>query len=245
VIFLFFSASSSKLASYILPIFPALALLTGDWLRRAQPRALRWHLAAVGLVAVLAVALLPRISGFSDTATPEEMIDSYARWLAVAAWVFALGAVIALWLNWRARRMQALALLAVAALFTGLTTLLGHEALGRSNSADYIAGQIRPYLAPGLPFYSVGMYEQTLPFYIERTVTLVDYQDEFAFGLEQEPQLSIPTFAEFKQRWLSEPAALAMFTREGFAAVQPEGLPMEVIAEDPRRIVVRKPGAKP
>ncbi|MEO8165060.1 MAG: phospholipid carrier-dependent glycosyltransferase, partial [Betaproteobacteria bacterium] len=32
VIFVFFSASQSKLASYILPIFPALALLIGEWL---------------------------------------------------------------------------------------------------------------------------------------------------------------------------------------------------------------------
>ncbi len=36
-IFLFFSASSSKLVTYILPLFPALAVLIGRWLARVLP----------------------------------------------------------------------------------------------------------------------------------------------------------------------------------------------------------------
>ena len=43
-ILLFFSASGSKLPSYILPMFPALALLIGLRLQQASPRVLRRHL---------------------------------------------------------------------------------------------------------------------------------------------------------------------------------------------------------
>ena len=68
-----------------------------------------------------------------------------------------------------------------------------------------------------MPFYSVRTYEQTLPFYIDRTVTLVEYQDEMAYGLQQEPQLWVPTLAEFKTRWRAEQYALAVMSLEVFA----------------------------
>jgi 4-amino-4-deoxy-L-arabinose transferase-like glycosyltransferase len=240
-ILVFFSASSSKLPSYILPVFPALALLTGDWLARCRAPALRWHIVVVGLISMAAVVTLHHLTGYADAETPEVMIDRYARWLIVASAVFAVGTLFALWQNLVGRKLVALALVALAALFTGETTLQGHEALGRSNSADYISKQLMPHLAPGVPFYSVGMYEQTLPFYIRRTVTLVDYRDEFAFGLEQEPHRSIPTMAQFRQRWASDARALAMFTKDGYRQAKAEGLPMNVIAEDTRRVVVAKP----
>ena len=241
VIFVFFSLSSSKLPSYILPIFPAVALLAGDWLYQRPARALRWHIAVLVLVATVALALLPRLAHFAEGGTPDDMILRYARWLLVAAAIFGAGTLLALWLNARGRSLTALVALGVAALFAGETTLQGHEALGISNSAYYIAKQIKPRLEPGLPFYSVGMYEQTLPFYIERTVTLVDYKDEFAFGLKQEPRLAVPTMAEFEARWASEPGALAVFSREGFKQMEKQGLPMQVLAEDTRRVIVRRP----
>ena len=55
-----------------------------------------------------------------------------------------------------------------------------------------MAQQVLPYLKPGVPFYSVGTYDQTLDFYLGRTVTLVQFRDELDFGLQQEPQLAIP-----------------------------------------------------
>ncbi len=240
-IFIFFSLSSSKLPSYILPIFPALALLAGDWLARKPVRALRWHIAVLLAVALIAIGLLPRLARFAEGGTPDAEIVRYSHWLMVAAGVFAAGTLCALWENHRGRALAALVVLSAAALFSGETILQGHEALGRSNSAYYIAQQIRPLLVPGAPFYSVGMYEQTLPFYLQRTVTLVDYQDELAFGLQQEPQLAVPTLAEFRARWQREPGAFAVFTREGYESMLKQGLPMQVIAQDTRRVIVRRP----
>ena len=62
-VFLFFTKSHSKLAPYILPIFPALAVLIGAWLARAgakdeDPQRLRpWFVAAGLTCGVLAAAL--------------------------------------------------------------------------------------------------------------------------------------------------------------------------------------------
>ncbi len=64
-------------------------------------------------------------------------------------------------------------------------------------SAYRMAQQVKPYLKPGIPFYSVGTYDQTLDFYLGRTVTLVQFRDEMDYGLQQEPQLAIPTVEEW------------------------------------------------
>ena len=119
--------------------------------------------------------------------------------------------------------------------------LQGHQALGRSTSAYYIAEQVKPLLRPGVPFYSVGTYEQTLPFYLERTVTLVDYLDEFSFGLAQEPQHAIPSILEFKARWISDPQAFAMVSPDGFKLLNLHEFPLRVVARDAERIIVSKP----
>ena len=241
VIFLFFSASGSKLPSYILPVFPAIALLAGDWLASSERASLRWHLAFVGIVSIIAFVVLQRMTTNSNA---DPMTLRYAQWLMGAFVLLGAGTLGALWLRHRGRTLTAIATLATSALIAGQVALLGHEALGRSFSAHYIAGQIRPLLTTGVPFYSVGMYEQTLPFYIERTVTLVEYGDEFTFGQQQEPQLALPTMAAFRQRWLEDDDAFAMFSQDGWKLMQRDPLPMEIVAEDERRIVVRKPQGK-
>ena len=123
----------------------------------------------------------------------------------------------------------------------GFAALLGHENLALSNSASYVAAQVKPLLTPGVPFYSVQKYEQTLPFYLKRTVTVVDYQDELAFGMAQEPDKWIPTTAEFKQRWATDPDAFAIMSIGTYNGMVREKLPMTEIARDTRNIIVRKP----
>lgn len=239
--FLFFSASGSKLPSYILPIFPALALLAGDMLSRIGRRALLVHLGAVTVVAAVALFLLPKVSTFADKETPHEMMSRYAQWLTTSAAILGAGVLAALWLAWKARLRPAVLVLAIAAFFAGLGVLLGHERLGRSNSSHYISKQVRPLLTEGVPFYSVRMYEQTLPFYLQRTLTLVEYQDEMAFGLKQEPEKWVPSTEKFKERWLSDRDAFAVMEEGTYGQLLAAGLPMKIVAQDTRRIIVRKP----
>jgi 4-amino-4-deoxy-L-arabinose transferase-like glycosyltransferase len=58
VVFLLFSAGGSKLISYILPLYPAAALLAGDWLIHACSRPRANRTVAAGALAALAVALV-------------------------------------------------------------------------------------------------------------------------------------------------------------------------------------------
>lgn len=240
-VFLFFSASGSKLPSYILPLLPALALLAGELLPRLERGALLRHLAVMPLPALALLALLPRLAADANAETPPAMLSAYAAWLAGAAFLWLAGALAALWLAWRSRALAAVFVLSAAVFLAGQGMLLGHERLGRANSAHYIAGQVAPLLRPEVPFYSVGTYEQTLPFYLRRTVTLVAYRDEMGFGLDREPEKGIPTVEAFAARWRADRDAFALMQRGTYRQLADAGLPMRIVAEDPRRIIVRKP----
>ncbi|MBI4996935.1 MAG: glycosyltransferase family 39 protein [Rhodocyclales bacterium] len=241
VVFAFFSASSSKLPSYILPLFPALALLLADALNRVSRRALLGHVAFVALLASLATMFAPRVALRADETTPLDMIGPYADWLTAAAAIWLGGSLISLVLAWRNRKTAAVLALAVASFVAGNGVLLGHENLSRSNSAYHLAMQIKPQLTAGVPFYGVRMYDQTLTFYLGRTLTLVRYRDEFSFGQDIEPGKAIATEAEFRQRWTSDRDAFAIMEADTYLDLEQKGLPMTEVARDTRRVVVRKP----
>lgn len=241
--FVFFSASSSKLPPYILPIFPALALLGGRVLHELPRRALLIHLGLLVLIAAAALYLAPQMAKEVDADYSHAMMQGLAQWLTGSAALWLLTLVLALCLVWRHMNLLALVLLAAGSFLAGSGVLLGHDKLHPFNSAWSSAEKIRPLLTPGVPFYSVQWYEQTLPFYIKRNVTLVEYQDEMAFGIEQEPDKWIPTVAEFKQRWLADKDAFAMVSINNFNTLKGEGFPMEEISRDQRNVYIRKPQA--
>ena len=84
-------------------------------------------------------------------------------------------------------------------------------------------------------------YNQTLPFYLRRPVTLVDYVDEFEFGQKAEPDKAIATIEEFLVRWQSLPSVMAVMDNRVYRDLQQRGLAMRVVYQDGRQRVVIKP----
>lgn len=241
VVFVFFSLSGSKLPSYILPMFPALALLIGRELARIDARALKKHLigiAALATIALVAVVFLPRLIDSRENAAAIAAFRNAAL-ASMLAWL--AGTLVALGLATRARLTAAIVTAGLAALVGWSSLLLGHETLGRGMSTYDLARRMQPYIEPGTPIYSVGIFEHTLDFYLRRTVTLVAFRDELDFGLTQEPGKGIATLAEFAQRWAQDRGPLAVMDRDVFDKLTANRLPMRVIARDGRRIVVAKP----
>jgi 4-amino-4-deoxy-L-arabinose transferase-like glycosyltransferase len=241
VILGFFSASSSKLPSYILPMAPALAILTGVFLANVRRKTLLTHIALIIPVAAAAVWFAPKITTHADAIMPLDMMAQYARWATIAATLWLAGTLVAFILVWRRHEGHGLITLAAAGFLALTLVIQGHETLGRSTSAHDLALELKPLLTPDVPFYSVAMYEQTLPFYLQRTLTLVNYRDELSFGLDQEPQLGIPTIADFAIRWRAGGDAFAVMTPNTYNELNAGGLPMTLVAKGLRRIVVRKP----
>ena len=246
VVFVFFSASSSKLVSYILPMFPALALLTGARLTRLGARALAWQTLPAALAGIVLLALMPGIERYASREVPVELFRDYAVWLSAASLLQIAGAVACAWLAWRGRTAAAMALLAATGLVFAQLALSGHESLSTANSAYHIAQKIKPELKPGMPFYSVNTYDQSLQFYLRRSTTMVVYEDELGFGIAQEPEKFIPDFARFENTWNAEREALALMSPDAYEMFSAKGLPMRLVARDTRRIIVaRQPVASP
>ena len=84
-------------------------------------------------------------------------------------------------------------------------------------------------------------YEQTLPFYLKRTLTMVQTRNELSFGIEQEPEKWIPTIDEFTLRWHEHGEAYAVMTIDIFDWLSAAGLPMSEIARNRRYVIVEKP----
>src|SRR5579859_3190022 len=241
VIFLFFSTSQSKLPSYILPVFPAIALLVGEWLSHVRGRKLAWLILPVAAFAIAGAIAAPFAAHLGSDKVPPELYAEFSKWLLAGSLALLAASCLAVAFAWRERIDAAVIALAAGGLLFIQIGMTGHETLSPSFSTAHLAGVIRPLLAADTAFYSVRTYEQTLPFYIKRTVTLVDYRDELDFGLKQEPQLAIPTVEEFEARWRNDREPLAIMGPDVYRELTGRGLPMRLLSEDARRVIVSKP----
>ncbi|HEY9447386.1 MAG TPA: glycosyltransferase family 39 protein, partial [Burkholderiales bacterium] len=85
VTFAFFSASSSKLPSYILPLVPALALLIAMRLAAITIRGLRLNAALYVLLGVALFLLAPQAPRFARDGLDLDLFAAYVPWLRAAA----------------------------------------------------------------------------------------------------------------------------------------------------------------
>jgi hypothetical protein len=144
-------------------------------------------------------------------------------------------------LLYRTKKLPAVLVLSLSALLAAQIGVSGYNTVARERSAKHIAEAIRAEVKPDIPFYSVLTYEQTLPFYLKRTFTLVQYQDEMGFGIRQEPQRWVPTLDAFAKVWDAQPEALAIMPVYVYPQLQQQGLAMKIIFADTQHIVVKKP----
>jgi 4-amino-4-deoxy-L-arabinose transferase-like glycosyltransferase len=240
-IVLFFSASGSKLPTYILPAFPALAIVIADELDRRDPRALAQWLAPVALVALLGLFLAWNAPDRAQDEWTRGLYENARPWVIGAAAVLFAGAVISTAFLSRGRKWAGIVALAVATIVFYDCAEDGYEELSPRQSGHDVAMAMKPWLKPATRVYSVSHYEQSVPFYIGRTMTLVNYVDEFELGQKAEPGRHIPTVWAFRADWLRDGDAIAIMQPGIYEVLKTEGLPMKLLHEDPRRVLVRKP----
>jgi 4-amino-4-deoxy-L-arabinose transferase-like glycosyltransferase len=188
-IFLFFSKSQSKLAPYILPVFPALAVPIGAVLVRAirqggLPRlGLRVFAFACGLIAVAsAVAVFKPgvIRGAAEAAAFRPL------GMAMAA-ILLVGGVLAPWLGRvRGTRPALAAVTGTAGLFL-LTLSFGDLYHLPRDSTRPLAEIVRAQAGADDRIYHYGEFFHDFVYYVERPVGTVEYEGELMFGIRAEP----------------------------------------------------------
>jgi 4-amino-4-deoxy-L-arabinose transferase-like glycosyltransferase len=237
----FFSASGSKLPAYILPVFPMLALALGRYLAEAPPpRLVVWTL-PTGFVAVALGVAAWQAPGRARDAWMAAMYTEARPYAVAGALILLLAGVAGPLLLRRGRRWMALLVIAIGTLLMIDCIEDAYEAFAPRQSGLVVAEKMRPLLRPDTRLYSVGMYDQTLPFYIGRTLKLVKYVDEFELGIKAQPELQFATLDEFGADWVRPGEALAIMHPDTYQDIRSRGVPMQLVHEDPRRILVRKP----
>jgi 4-amino-4-deoxy-L-arabinose transferase-like glycosyltransferase len=234
----FFSLSDSKLMPYILPVLPALALLIAALPTQTLRRDFTiTAMLTIVLAAGLGLASLnwARVIASSDRS---EYFMPLARPVGQAALVLLVSGAFVL--AGRARGATR------AAVFLGAGWCLAWLVLIRA------AALLAPvYSGVGLaaalsaadreaPLYSVRTYDQTVTFYLRRTVTLVAYRGELDYGLSKAPDAEIADVAEFLRRWSTPAPAFAVMEKSMFDDLKNRGVPMRLIARNWNRVLVAR-----
>ncbi len=237
----FFSASGSKLPAYVLPAFPPIALVLGLYVAQAPERRLA---AFVALVIPVAVVLAAYGAYMPQTARDDWTRAMYAAaqpWAIAAGLILLAAACAAVAIFRRGQRWAGVVAMAFATVLMLECLQDAYRHLSARQSGYEVAQEMKPYLASATRVYMVAHYDQSVPFYIGRTVTLVDYVDEFELGEKAEPELWVPAIEAFAAEWQRPGDALAIMQPGAYEKLKASGLPMQVLHDDPRRVLVRKP----
>ena len=232
VVLLFFSASSSKLPPYILPIVPALAVLAARSLTRRVLMMQALITLPVALGAGLAVHRLASGGPYAG----------YAFWIFIAGCVLAAGAATALWLAWRGRLTGAVLALAAGGLVATQIGIAGHLTLSERFSIATTVAALPGRPPADVPVFAVDMYDHTLPWTLKRTVTMVGYRDELGDAVDWEREKFVPDLMSFAARWKEAREAWAIVP-VGEAEKLPRelGIRAEVMARGAQYAILKKP----
>ncbi|HEY1313587.1 MAG TPA: hypothetical protein VGE92_06910, partial [Steroidobacteraceae bacterium] len=234
----FFSLSDSKLMSYLLPAMPALAMLVAARPADTLQRDFRYTAAITVLLGLsLAVASLnwPRVIATSDRSA---VFLPLAKPLGRIALLLMVSGAFVLVQRVRGATRDAV--------FLGAGWCLAWLLLIRAAAAAapiYSGANLAAALPVGdrdAPLYSVATYDQSLPFYLRRTLTLVQYRGELEYGLRQAPGADIPDVADFLRLWSSQSRAFAVMERDMFDDFKRRGVPMRLVAQNVNRVLVSR-----
>lgn len=239
-VFFFFSISHSKLPAYILPMFPALALLVGENMTR------RKHLIADGIVTLVIAAIVFIV--FIWKADDMAKIGRLAAHLPLfRPWIIATGVLTGLaglsTILFRDKKDQAISAYALCVLLGIQMLSWGYQSISELRSSRVLAETIQAYIGDNhedsVEVYDVNRYDQALPFYLGRTIKLVGFTGELQFGIDQEPQKWLNE-TDFLPIWLNSKQAISVLSQATYDQWQQQQIPMRTIYENSRYITVAR-----
>jgi len=249
LVFLFFSASSSKLVPYILPVFPPVALLIGRYLAAAWDSrefpGLRAGFAIFLIASLLLATAFLALPYYWPVPEKSQILGAYRYTIA---FTLAIGSA-ATWglMRYRGLGRAFITLALTSALF--LTQVNAAAPRFDVKSVKQLATELKTHLKPGDEVASYREYYQDLPVYLEQRITVVDWGGELNFGNSVEDTTAWMTDgATFWKRWQGGTATMYLLTPiaeyEALKRTEP-GLPLFPIARNQRTIVLSNREVKP
>jgi 4-amino-4-deoxy-L-arabinose transferase-like glycosyltransferase len=244
-VFLFFSASHSKLIPYVLPACLPLAVLfalslerTGS-IGRTRSWARRGLLVGAVVLALLALpflwAALGRVARYSPETSP--LLLAFALSTLAAALLAAV-------LGWRrgpeGRGLAALTL--ASSLFIGCIWAVGPR-VGRYRSSKEIAGVLNARLRPGDEVYSFRCYPQSLPVYLDREIGVAHFRTELGWGIDHLPPAErlrrFPKTEELRDLWSSSKTLYLVLEKNDLDSLKTFGLePGPILLEQDKLLLM-------
>ncbi|MBX9705377.1 MAG: glycosyltransferase family 39 protein [Gammaproteobacteria bacterium] len=170
----FFSIPAAKISSYILPVFPALALITGNYVAQQwqQTVAWRWPIRVAAVCnSILAVACFY----LARHDIPGVDFTKAALQLNLIAVILLLGSGIMLWFKQSLWRITSLAITIVGVAWLALSSI----PLVLQDSVYPLTQKLIPLVRSNDHVVSYHGYYQDLPFYLQRQIMVVaDWNDQ-------------------------------------------------------------------
>jgi 4-amino-4-deoxy-L-arabinose transferase-like glycosyltransferase len=227
VVFVFFSASHSKLLPYVLPMMPALAVLLAPHIALREGAPVRAARIVATVVAILAVGIC-----ISVVRGGHVLVASMVIWAAAAIALATAAALIAR-TSWVWAPLGAI--LSLQAL------MMAYASFPPAQSSKALLAQARPFIGPHTELFSVDQYRQSVPPYLGRKVRLVRYQGELEFGIEHGSGGDfIPSLDRFADIWTRSPDALAFVDPDVMDAVEAKSIPYRLRAFDGKSFVITR-----
>jgi 4-amino-4-deoxy-L-arabinose transferase-like glycosyltransferase len=237
----FFSLSDSKLIPYILPAAPPLALLIGRhlaalWERREEREIRIVSAILLGLGALLGLILA--VASFSS----DPKMQRYATLLGGRQWGLAvslllLGIVPFILARQRRPDRSLAAMIAVAALCL-LTLAACLSPFDLERSVKSLALWLKPRLQPEDVVVNYRTYDQDLPVYLERRVTVVAWKGEMEMGTQVEDtsawMIDLPAFDRL---WRGPKTVYLVTNEKRFAQLEATGIPVRVLARSGKNVL--------
>jgi 4-amino-4-deoxy-L-arabinose transferase-like glycosyltransferase len=234
----FFSISDSKLMPYILPAMPALAVLIGTLpLPTLKRDLLMTSILTTGAALALGAAsfALPKLMPVSPRQPYFLML---ARPVREAAVLLLLSGLF-VWLQKVGDATRAAAVLGVGWCLTVLLLVRTASLVAPIYSGIDLAAAL-PAAERLAPLYSIRTYDQSLTFYLQRTVMLVEYRGELDYGLRKAPDREITDVDEFLTTWNSQSVAYAVMDKKTFDTFKERGVPMRTVGQNVGQVMVAR-----
>jgi 4-amino-4-deoxy-L-arabinose transferase-like glycosyltransferase len=248
LVFLFFSASSSKLPPYILPVFPPLALLIGRYLAAAWDSrdfpGLRAGYTIFLVASLLLAAAFLGLPYYWSVPAEAQILGAYRYTIA---FTLAIGGAA----GWGLMRYHGIGWAFIALALTSVLFLTQVNAAAPrvdTKSVKKLAIDLKARLKPGDEVASYREYYQDLPVYLEQRITVVDWGGELNFGNSVEDTKAWMTnSATFWKRWQGTTIMYVLTPIEYYEALKRSepGLPLYPIAWNKRTIVLSNREVKP
>jgi 4-amino-4-deoxy-L-arabinose transferase-like glycosyltransferase len=234
----FYSLSDSKLIPYVLPLLPAVALLIASEPEPQLKRDFLWT-----ALATLLAGLSLGVASFNWAAviSPSSRSAVFLPLAVPVREVAALLIVTAVFVLIKTTRdcTRAAVFLGVGWCLGGLLLMRAAGAAAPIYSGADLAAAF-PAADRNAPLYSVATYDQSLVFYLQRTVTLVRYRGELDYGLSRAPEREIQDLDQFIGIWSSQSEAFAVMENGMYDELKLRGVAMRIVGRNFGKVLVAR-----